>query len=59
MWGCGGRYRNISTSALIDSEMALSIDRSIIFTAYSFPVSLDTHFLTVLDSPLLVGVRST
>ena len=49
---CFGKNVSTSTSATIDSLIASSWVLLIIFTAYSRPESRDTHFLTVLDSPL-------
>ena len=43
-------------SAEMDSVIASSCDLSMIFTAYSNPVSLETHLRTVLESPLRVCV---
>ena len=36
----------------MDSVIESSCDLSMIFTANSCPVSLETHFLTVLERPL-------
>ena len=52
IFGCLGRRFRIWTSAAMDSVIASSCDLSIILTAYSTPVSLAIHLLTVLESPL-------
>ena len=52
-----GRVRSICISMTIVSVMDSSWLLSTIFTAYSLPVSLHTHLLTVLERPLCAFVR--
>jgi len=47
-----GRDRRTCISTAMDSVMDSSWLLSTIFTAYSRPLSFDTHFLTVLEKPL-------
>ena len=49
---CCGREPSTLFSIMIDSVMASSWDLSMILTAYSWPVSREMHFLTVLERPL-------